>query len=241
MNEKLSVFLEKCNEILGNCEKYIFLARSKEFQQESLEVIEKLVQEAIIISEEMIKKGDGDSANASLSIMANIISIKCKFLMLIALKNDDPNKAWDYLIDAQRYGIIAMRAHKIGDILGPYVETLYLIEKIIFPPQQFTSVGIIVSRFRCSICGIEYGECEHLERKAYMGKICKKIVEDPDHITEITLVEEPASKKCRVNSFFDGKVNRDFMTWQIIPKDDSEKKGEFTCRASIIEGGSFLE
>lgn len=239
MNEKLSAFLEKCSGILGNCAKYIYFARSKEFQQESLEVIEKLEKEGVIIRKEMIKKGDGDSANASLSILANILSIKCKFLMLIALKKDDPNKAWDHLIDAQRYGIIAMRAHKIGDNLGPYIETLYLMEKIIFPPQQFTSVGIIVSRFRCSICGIEYGECEHLERKAYKGKICTKIVEGADDITEIALVEEPASKKCRVNSFFDGEVNRDFMTWQIIPKDDSEKKGEFTCRASLIEGGSF--
>ena len=48
------------------------------------------------------------------------------------------------------------------------------IEKLIFPPQKFTSWGIVFRSRLCSICGSEYGEgdCDHLVGKPYMGEIC---------------------------------------------------------------------
>jgi hypothetical protein len=54
--------------------------------------------------------------------------------MWIVLKNDDFNKAWDYLIEAQSNARTALQAHHIAkDLnLGKYTEKLYLLEKLLF-------------------------------------------------------------------------------------------------------------
>lgn len=224
MNERVVKFIEKCEKIILKYEKFIFFTRAKEYQQESVDVLEKLIKEAGNIKEEMIKIGDDDSANASLSIEENILSIKNKFLMLIALKNDDPNKAWDFLIDSQINARNSIIAHPIGNNLHNYLKTLLLIEKILFPPLRFLSVGCNVRRFKCSICKGNYVDCNHIAGKSYMGEICHKIIEGPVDITEVALVAEPASKRCRVTSFPNGEVNRDIMTWKVIPKENTEDK-----------------
>jgi hypothetical protein len=138
-------------------------------------------------------------------------------MMWIALKNDDFNKAWDYLIEAQSNARTALQAHHIATELNleKYTEKLYLLEKLLFPPQMFLSQGLIIKESKCSICGKEYGECEHIIGKAYMGQMCNRIITKAE-LKEVSVVKEPANKHARVLTVTDNGVTRDFMTWKII-------------------------
>ena len=140
--------------------------------------------------------------------------------MWIALKEDNPNEAWDFLINAQSAVRTAAQAHSIAIDLNAegYANKLHLLEKLLFPPQMFFSPGLIIEKAECSICGKEYGECEHIVGKAYMGKMCYKIITKIKEMKEVSIVEEPANKHARMLQFTDEGVTRDFMTWRRIEK-----------------------
>jgi len=65
--------------------------------------------------------------------------------MWIALKEDNPNEAWDFLINAQSAVRTAIRTHSIAIDLNAeeYMNRLHLLEKLLFPPQIFSSPSII--------------------------------------------------------------------------------------------------
>ena len=72
---------------------------------------------------------------------------------------------------------------------------------------------MIIKYSECSICGKEYGECNHVRGKAYMGKFCSRILKDFE-AKDVSFVNEPASKRHRVIAFTDNGVTRDFLTWK---------------------------
>ena len=85
-----------------------------------------------------------------------------------------------------------------------------------FPNHGFASIGAIVKKSECSICGQEYGECDHLKGKPYMGRICYEYVTECE-LEEISLVPNPGIKHCRIISITDEEgITRDTLTWQII-------------------------
>jgi hypothetical protein len=136
--------------------------------------------------------------------------------MWIALKDDDPEAAWDLLVDAQMAIITAMQAHTIADHLEGYAVHLSALEEHMFPNHGFSSIGAIVWKSECSICGQEYGECDHLKGKPYMGKICLERVIEAE-LEEVSIVTNPGNKHCRIISFTDGDITRDTLTWRVLP------------------------
>ncbi len=220
MNKKIESFLKEFIETIKEYEKFCFMSRGKEFQQEAVKKLTMLKQKVTPLKEQMIKIKDEDSANTMLSL-ENLIDAKINELkMWIALKEDEPNEAWDFLINAQSAVRTAAQAHNIAIDLNAegYANKLHLLEKLLFPPQIFFSPSFIIKKAECSICGKEYGECEHIVGKAYMGKMCYKIVKEIKEIKEISIVEEPANKRARMLQFTDEGVTRDFMSWRRIEK-----------------------
>ena len=138
--------------------------------------------------------------------------------MWLALKDDDPALAWNYLVDAQTAVESAMQAHALANDMENYVERLAILEKVLFPPQLFFSPGMIIREARCSICNEEYGECDHVQGRPYMGQMCVRKIIEAD-IEEVSLVENPANKKARGIFFTNPKegVRRDFLTWRVVP------------------------
>jgi hypothetical protein len=51
-----------------------------------------------------------------------------------------------------------------------------------------------------------------------MGQLCGRIVEEAD-MKEVSVVEEPADKRCRALSISDGEMMRDVMTWREAQSD----------------------
>jgi len=222
MNKEVKLFLKEFNEVTRECGKFCFMSRGKEYQQEAIKKLTTLKQKATSLKERMIKVKDENPANTMLSLEKLIDAMITELEMWIALKEDNPNKAWDFLINAQSAVRTAAQAHSIAIDLDAegYANKLHILEKLLFPPQIFFSLGVIIENAECSICGKDYRECEHIVGKAYMGKMCYQIITKIREMKEVSIVEEPADKHARMLQFIDDRVTRDFMTWRRIEKDE---------------------
>ncbi|MCK9405407.1 MAG: hypothetical protein M0Q47_03185 [Methanothrix sp.] len=213
MNESAKSFNNELNNILHDCMRFCFLSRGKEFQLKKYEELEKIKKEAIKLKIDAIAIEDEDSANAMLSSEETINSIMSELKMWIAFKEDNPNAAWDYLIEAEMSTVNAVRAHPIAAHWEENATRLNDLECLLFPPMMFFSPGMIIKSSECSICGKEYGECNHVRGRAYMGRFCSRILKDVE-VEEVSFVSEPASKRHRVTAITDNDVIRDFLTWK---------------------------
>jgi hypothetical protein len=112
----------------------------------------------------------------------------------------------------------------MADHLEGYTAHLSALEKHIFPDHGFLSMGTIVQKSECSICGQEHGMCDHLIGKPYMGKMCYEIVSEVE-LEEISFVKIPGNKNCRVISFTDGNgCMIDAFTLRAISNESSSKE-----------------
>lgn len=219
MNNEVSKFLQEFREITDKNRKFLYYTCGIEFQKESIKELQTLLKETVELKEKMIKIEDEESANTMLSLEYLLKAYINELKMLISLKEDKMNEAWQSLIQAQLSLRSSCQASDI--VLGfdarNYVQKLFLIEKLFFPPQLFQSIGGIVESSKCSICNQEYGTCYHVKGRPYMGKLCCRIITSMK-IKEVSLVDLPSNKLCRVTSFTDEDHWRDTMTWRIIDK-----------------------
>ena len=206
---------------MEDCERFIPFARGIEFQKESIEKLERLKIEIIGIKKNVVKRCDNDSANILLGLSCSASALIEELKMIIALKEDRAGEAWDNLIEAQGHISTAIKVHDNFSYLEKYADKLSAIEQLLFPPQTFCSPGMIVKESQCSICKQDYGECDHVKGKAYMGELCVRIITKAE-LREISLVKEPANRHARAMHFSEKEGNRDIMTWRI----KKETKGE---------------
>lgn len=156
--------------------------------------------------------------------------------MWIHVKQDDTDDAWDALIDAQSAleCLLRLKANKTyQDLLDRMLEA----ERIVFPPQTYTSPSIQFRTADCSICGGTYGECCHVAGRLYMGKLCNMVVRDIHTLNHQAIVEVPEDKGCRCTAFQRGEDMVDRLTMRVKGKaarsDEGHHKMEFICmRAS---------
>jgi hypothetical protein len=224
MNEKVITFQKRFAEIASDCQRLCFMSRAKELQAEARDKLNELYDEAHALKLDLVSQEDEDAANAMLSFEEIITALCDELNMWIALKEDEPDTAWNYLVGAQVSARTALQVHSVGEHLIGYIQHLEILEHVLFPPQKFFSVGMIVKKAECSICGEEYGECDHIKGRAYMGEQCVRNITEAE-LLESSIVDKPANKRCRIISFSDGGVMRDFLTWRVIPR-DSEKAAE---------------
>jgi hypothetical protein len=221
MNEKVQRFQTEFQEIVRDCQRFCFMSRAKEFQVDACNRLASFKEQAYAVKTEAIVESDEDSANAMLSFEERVNALLNELKMWIALKEDDPNTAWNFLVAAQGAAKTAMQAHHTASHIQGYIQRLHLLEQILFPQQLFCSVGVIIKYAECSICGQEYGECDHMRGKAYMGKLCCRIIKEAE-LLEASLVDQPANKRCRVYRMtLDGAL-RDVMTWRVVAEDADE-------------------
>ena len=226
MNEKqiiaqeVKAFQEEFRETTNECQKFCYMSRAKEYQVQAREKLKALETKAIKLKQKAITTKFEDAANALLCFEKMTSAIINELDMWIALKDDEPGAAWDFLVNAQMAIISAMQAHSIASNLDSYAEHLSLLEHLLFPAQMFFSPGLIIREARCSICGQEYGECDHAVGKPYMGEICSRLIIHAD-MEEGSIVDKPANKHARIISFTDQGVHRDFLTWRVIPSASS--------------------
>ena len=214
MNQEVDTFQKEFGETANALQKFCYITRAKEFQIEACDKLENLKDKARKLKQDVISQDDEDSANAMLSFEEMIIALLSELKMWIALKDNDADSAWNYLISAQYAARTAMQAHSVAKHLAGYIDHLHNLEYVLFPPQGFFSPGMIIAKSKCSICGQDYGECDHIVGKAYMGEMCVRIIEEVKELKEISLVTDPANKRARILSITDEDgISRDIMTW----------------------------
>ncbi len=221
LSQEIAAFQEEFNGTVVACQKFCYITRAREFQVQARDRLILLKAKAERLKERAIAGKYEDAANAMLSFEEMTNALINELNMWIALKDDEPAIAWDFLIDAQLAAIAAMQAHSVADHLEGYSLHLSALEHHMFPNHGFLSIGAIVTKSECSICGQEYGECDHLKGKPYMGKVCYEWVTELE-LEEASLVFNPGIKHCRVISITDEEdITRDTLTWRVIPKTSS--------------------
>jgi len=215
MEKDLEKFQNNFDEVIRSCQRFTPFVRGIEFQKESVATLDKLIDTIRQNKKIAIEAQKENIANTLLSMEQMAISAKSEIEMIILIKEDKINDSWEKLIDAQMSLRSAMQAHPTGTAhLDPYVDKLIAYEKLLFPNQLFMSTGLIAGAGECSICGSEYGTCNHLKGKAYMGEFCHEIIKEVKQLNEVSIVEDPASKRCRAYTITENEKNRDIMTWR---------------------------
>jgi hypothetical protein len=229
--EAIDVFVQDVNKFQGEFndaihagQRLCFITRGKEFQIEARDTLASVKKKAEQLKERAIAHEYEDAANALLSFGEIADALIHELNMWIAIKEEKYAEAWDFLVNAQVAAIDAMRAHRMADHLEGYIAHLSALEKHIFPNHGFLSIGAIVQKSECSLCGQEHGTCDHLVGKPYMGKMCYEFVSEFE-LEEISFVKIPGNKHCRVTSFTDADGRTiDTFTLRAISNEPSPKE-----------------
>lgn len=186
---------EEFNVIADNSQNIAIFSRDIELQKsEVLEIDSYINKLDTLISKEGLTETE---LNLLLFLKYSIDSVKQEIQMIIHLKLGETDSAWTALILAQNYISIASTNHPFdSNQLNSYINRLEIYEKILFPKIMFASVGGIIKKTKCSICELEYEDCDHMKGKFYSGKLCVREIHEIE-LEEVSIVKNPASKMNR--------------------------------------------
>lgn len=205
---EIDEFIKYYNSVVQTAQSKAIFVRAIEIQKEQIEILSSLIEDIIKEKENAQKEKHNKKANFLLCLELSVNAVRNELILLTKLKEDKPDEAWDALINAQDQISLAMRNQSLGgDYLNNYAHRLYSYEKILFPDMYFGSTGCTVSKSKCSICEKSIECCDHMKGYAYMGEICYEIIENIESLDEVSLVKNPADKRCRILGFpKDGKT-----------------------------------
>ena len=200
-------------------ERFLNITTGSEIQVDAVALLERTLVALQERKECAIESRNEEIANLMLGCECVATALRCELQMWVALKKEDPHAAWDSLIAAQSAAASAARTHPSLQDFIRHEERLLLIQELIYPRQVFTSIGGEVTRAQCSICDAAYGACDHIRGRAYMGEFCCRIIQKMK-LSEVSLVEEPADKRCRVTKMSLNGTMRDTLTWRATQVED---------------------
>jgi hypothetical protein len=176
-----------------------------EFQREHAEKLGALRNQLKKIRYEFIGQSNEPYANAAFRAQMLVSGVLNFVEMWVLVKQDEPADAWIKLVDAQKDFEIAQRILFLEETQAILMHLL-AVERVCFPPQTFLSSGYTYPEAFCSICNQQYGECDHIRGRIYMGQICRRRI-PKSTVTESSIVFEPRDKRCRIAEYAeDGKV-----------------------------------
>lgn len=227
MHFSIADYMQKSDDGIAKFNRACFFARDQSLQKEAIEILQMALSMAAVIKQQAIGNANEIQANVCLSDECMFRALMSELSMLVALKTDDSNQAWDHLVDAQEFTVRAAVAEqsKIA-FANENLPRLNQIEKLLFPPQIFASPAIKVEITTCSICDTTYGKCDHVDGLSYMGEFCYQRIDSVSDYRELSIVEQPKSKKLRVRAFTSKGITKDWLSFRQIefepgPKDDT--------------------
>lgn len=227
MNESVEEFVELYHAVVTDCERFAFLPRAKSYQRQSIEKLTDLLDQSSIAKQKMIEESDEDAANQILALQCMTQALRFELKMWIDLKNQEWEKAWNALVDAQEYAQSARSAHDIASSCNVhnYIRKLSVIESFVFPPHTYNSPEIIVEEFLCTICNDDYTKCDHIAGRPYWGTFCNREYHNPLGSRGSAIVDNPKDKKARMTGHItDDRKIRNQMTWEKREMTDEEKE-----------------
>jgi len=226
VSKTISELMGAFDSLAESAQTLAFAPRGLELQQAMCEEIDDFLAEGAVAKTDAFARSDESDANYTLAMELSLKVIWHELRMWICIKSNAGENAWDNLVEAQYHCMraIDVREQLEGSGAATRLESLLskllFIERTVFPPQSFMSVGGRISRRVCTICQRSYDECEHIKGRAYMGEMCATRIGEMD-LEEVSFVAEPANKHCRVTHFSDSTGKRNKMTWRVEPCDDA--------------------
>ncbi|MBI3693643.1 MAG: hypothetical protein HY238_02220 [Acidobacteria bacterium] len=218
MSDTQDSIVHEFERVADEAQTLTFVTRATELQEQACCVVDMFLEKLAACKSTCVNAQDEAGANRILAMELSLGAVRAELQMWIELKRDSPEAAWNSLISAQGAceAAVAVR-QQIGIEVGGLTnlaEKLLFIERFVFPPQVFTSIGGAAGRRECSVCGKDYEMCEHIKGRAYMGQRCHTRLHD---ITrgEVSIVTNPANKLCRITHFSDQGKMRNRMTWRL--------------------------
>lgn len=186
------------NEVINKAQKIAVFTIGIELQKKEIENLQEYIDNLSKQKKEFESKNNGNEANLIYCFELLAMIIQSELKMLVCLKEDLMAQAWDILVDCQMHLGTVIRNYPFdSEHLENYLKRLDNYEKTLFPEMVFFSVGGFVKQSHCSICKADYGECDHIKGKLYNGVICTRNITEME-LEEVSTVENPANKHCRV-------------------------------------------
>lgn len=228
--------INEYNSILDESKKLNYFVRATELQSKQAEILEKFKNRIKSYKYQAIEHNDETHANLFFHFQCVLNSYISILKMWVALKDHEFESAWALLIDSQEYVYVALRASENHFGIDTYLDHLTKIENTIFPGWNvYNSVGAIETAGRCSICGEEYGKCDHLEDFIYMGRLCRRIERRQVEFNHTAMVEHPRDRRCIIKAIStDDGYMRDYLTWRISDKKVEIPEGSIAVMEGIV-------
>jgi hypothetical protein len=224
--------------------RFAYLVRDASLQQEQVETLVALKNRIRGFKYGAMDAGDEEAANALFHLQCGLNAQIAFLKMWLSLKKSEYYEAWDFLIDAEEYISIAMRAKDGGAGLDEFLEDLRRVERVVFPGYNvYNSWGAVIRAGQCTICARPFSECDHVEGLVYGGRLCVRIRPEIVRVEHIALVEEPRDRRCVVTEFTsteDGYY-RDYMTLRKTRKAEGMEEGTRGILVSKIFSNVLLE
>ncbi|MBA5793916.1 MULTISPECIES: hypothetical protein [unclassified Flavobacterium] len=213
-NQKL--LIDEFNLMAYNAQRKAFITIGIEIQKEEILIIEKYIEDLKILKKEFVEKELENEANLVYCIENSLLAICHEIKMLVAIKEDKMDIAWDNLVRAQViYGTVISNTPFESEENSNYLIRLSQYEKLLFPKLHFHSVGGIIKNSHCSICNKKSGNCQHIKGKLYNGELCTRNITEME-LEEVSFVENPANKHCRILSIEQNGKKIDILTLREI-------------------------
>lgn len=220
MNKNTEDLVRAYNTLSDEITPYLYLTRDITLQNHALERSKDFLERLSEHRKLCQRKDQCREANLILAMEISLTAVSRELQLWIQCKQDQGVGAWDALVEAQmHYGSAITVRHQIDSTVSELqkrYDRLVAAEKILFSRQIFLSVGGDVLESECSICGQAYDSCTHVKGRAYCGNLCSRKLTNI-RPTEISIVDDPADKRCRLLVISDGAVSRDPITWR-VPK-----------------------
>lgn len=210
--ENPNLLIEEFNEMAAIAQRKAYITVGIEIQKQEIETIINYRAQLKELKSEFVKMKAENDANLVYCIDNSLLAIQYELEMLVNIKEDRMAEAWGNLVNAQViYGTVIRNCPTGFQAPDGYLERLEGYEKLLFPHLYFHSVGGIIRKALCSICGESFNKCDHIKGELYMGELCCREIIEMD-LDEVSLVDNPANKHCRLLAMKVGGKMIDIMT-----------------------------
>lgn len=211
------LLINEFNELIDVAQSKSFITVGIEIQKNEIEVLRRYQENLQELKAGFIARHLENEANLVWCLISSVNIIENELLMLVNIKEDKMAEAWANLVRAQVVIGCVMRNHPFDSSqLEGQVRRLSSYEEILFPKMFFQSVGGIIKKSECSICHKDLDTCDHLKGKLYWGELCYRVITEMD-LEEVSLVENPANKLCRIISIEKDGAKWDVLTLRSLP------------------------
>lgn len=196
--------IDSYNDFIDSANSLNLLVRSTRLQKEKIADIDRYIKYIKHFKHQAASKGDEKFANLLFHFQCMLRCVQSSIEMWLHLKEDEYQKGWSCLVDAQEYKDVAL---KVEDHDGVRRMDVFLekVRDAIFPPWiHYNSAAFSSTIGRCSICGEPFGDCDHIEGLVYSGALCRRVDIQLIEGHHSAIVSNPRDRRCIIT-----EVSRD--------------------------------